>query len=111
MSNHLKAGVAGAAVAALAACLVTGCGSGSSSSTVPKSQADVTVCKILNEVLAGTANLQKLTGSVLESNAAISHQLRQDLASFVALAATAGSSAAKQAEAKAKLDCQSVTGS
>jgi hypothetical protein len=77
---------------------------------MPKTQANVSVCKILNEVLAGTANLQQLAGSVLESNASISHQLRQDLASFAALAATAGASAAQQAEAKAKLDCQSVTG-
>jgi hypothetical protein len=105
----------GLAVAVLAACLLTACsGSGSgtgSRSSIPDTPANVAVCKVLEQVLAGTARLQQLAASVIETNAPISHGLRQDLAQYAVSAATAGANAARRAEAKAKQDCRAITGS
>jgi hypothetical protein len=105
----------GLAVAAVAACLLTAC-SGSASTTgsessIPRTPANVAVCKVLEEVLAGTARVQQLAISVLETNAPISHGLRHDLAQYAVSAASAGARAAQRAEAKAKQDCRAITGS
>jgi hypothetical protein len=101
------------AAAALAACLLTACsGSGTGSgSSFPRTPANITVCKVLEQVLAGAARVQQLAVSVLETNAPISDGLRKDLAQYAVSAASAGASAAQRAEAKAKQDCQSITGS
>ena len=48
-----------------------------------------------------------LAGLVFESNAPVSHQLRQDIASYAGLAAT-HASGALQAAAKAEGDCASI---
>jgi hypothetical protein len=98
-----KTGVIGAAllIGVLAAC-------GGGSSGLPRTQANVTVCKILAAYLAGTKSVQQLAGSVLETNAPISHQLRQDVAQFAVTMASAGADAAQQARNQAKHDCQSI---
>lgn len=101
----------GVAAVALAGCLLAGCGGGgSSSSSLPKTTANVAVCNALAQVLAGKVNVHWLSGHVLDSNLPASHRLLKDLASYAALAATAGASAAKQLQDKAKQDCQSVNG-
>lgn len=94
------------ALAALAVCSVAGCGG----SGLPKTAANVAVCKMLTHTLAGKAPVQQLAGMVLESSAPVSQKLRQDVASYAALAATEGAAAAQAAAAQAKQDCQSVDG-
>ncbi len=98
-----------AVAAAFAACLVTACGS--SGSNYPHTPANVAVCKVLEQVLAGAVSAQQLAASVLESNASVSHGLRQDLAQYAILVVSGGASAARRAEAKAKQDCQPIIGS
>jgi hypothetical protein len=49
-----------------------------------------------------------LVGAVLESNALITHRLRQDIGSYISLTASGGGSAAGQAEAQAKQDCAAI---
>lgn len=98
---------AAAAGALLVICGLAACGGNSG---LPRTQANSAVCKTLADYLAGKTSVQELAGSVLETNAPISHQLRQDVAQFAATMATAGASAAQQYENQAKQDCQSITG-
>jgi hypothetical protein len=100
---QVKTGVIGAA---LLICVLAACGG--SSSGLPRTQANVTVCKTLAGYLAGTKTVQQLAGSVLETNAPVSHQLRQDVAQFAVTMASAGASAAQLAENQAKQDCQGI---
>jgi len=102
----LAACTALAVSAALGACS----SSPGSNPNLPRSAANVAVCNVFQAFLAGTASVQSLAGSVLESNAPISHQLRQDVAQFATTAATAGTAAAQQAEATVKQDCAAVDG-
>ena len=90
----------------MACCLTTACGS--SAPSLPKSTANVAACKAFDQVVNG-ANMAQLTGLVLESDAPITHQLRQDLGNYIALATTGGTAAAEQAAAKAKQDCSSLS--
>lgn len=106
MANHLKAGVVGGA---LVACLLAGCG-GSTSSSLPKSQANVAVCKTLNQVQAGSVKLQQLVISLFE-NSQVSKPLRSEITRFATVAATSGVKAAARAESKAFRDCRSITSS
>lgn len=103
----VKAGAA--AAAAVAACLLTACGGAASS--IPNTPANVSVCKVLDKVLAGKATAEQLVASVLETHATISHKLRQDLGQYATEVAGLGSGAATKAEATAKQDCGSVLGS
>ncbi|MGO8961366.1 MAG: hypothetical protein ACLQFR_28960 [Streptosporangiaceae bacterium] len=97
-----------AAGVAIATCFLAGCGGASSG--LPRTPANITVCKALADTLAGKQSVQQLAGAVLETNAPISHQLRQDVAQYAVTAASSGASAAQQAEAQAKQDCQGITG-
>jgi hypothetical protein len=98
--------VRAAAGALLVVCGLAACGN----SGLPRTPANSAVCKTLAAYLAGQTSVQELTGSVLETNAPISHQLRQDVAQFAVTMATAGASAAQQYENQAKQDCKSITG-
>ena len=85
------------AAAVLAGLVLAGCGGHS----LPKTPANVAVCRVLGTVLAGKSPMIDLTGATLMSNAAISHQLRQDIATYIAMAAQ-NMSGADQAASKAK---------
>jgi hypothetical protein len=96
-----------AAGALLVVCGLSGCGGNSG---LPQTPANRAVCKTLAAYLAGKTSVQELAASVVETNAPISHQLRQDVAQFAVTMASAGASAAQQYESQARQDCQSVTG-
>jgi hypothetical protein len=52
--------------------------------------------------------MPQLAGAVFESNAPITHRLRQDIGSYISLTASGGGSAAQQAQAQAKQDCAAI---
>jgi hypothetical protein len=83
--------------------LLTGCGGKS----LPRTQANLAVCRVLEKVLANKAPMIDLTGATIETNAPITHQLRQDIATYIAMA-TQDMSGADQAAAKAEGDCKSI---
>ena len=89
--------------AVLTALAVGGCGGHS----LPKTQANVDVCRIYVKVRTHKAPMLDLTGATFESNAPISHRLRQDLANYIALTVQNMEGAA-QAASKADADCASV---
>jgi hypothetical protein len=95
--------------AVLACCLVAACGSSAPGSpSVPKSAANVAVCKELKQVAAGQVSRQQLTGMIFESNAAITQRLRQDIGNYVAQLAQDAVGSAQQYLAKAQQDCGSA---
>lgn len=91
------------AAVVLIAVVVAGCGGHS----LPKTPANVDVCRIYVKVRTHEAPMLDLTGATIESNAPISHQLRQDLANYIALTLQNMDGAA-QAASKADADCASV---
>jgi hypothetical protein len=92
-----------AAASALSAIAVAGCGGHS----LPRTPANVDVCRVYVQVRIHKAPLSELTGATLGTNAAISHQLRQDLLNYIALTFQNMSGAA-QAMSKADADCASI---
>jgi hypothetical protein len=58
-------------------------------------------------VLANKAPMIDLSGATFESNAPVTHQLRQDIATYIAMAAQ-HMSGTDQAAAKADADCKSI---
>ena len=91
------------AAAAAAMLVIAGCGGPS----LPKTPANVAVCRIYVKVRTHQAPLLDLTGATLESNAPITHQLRQDLANYIAMTFQ-NMPGADQAASKADADCQSI---
>jgi len=79
-----------------------------SSPGLPRTAANIAVCKQLAQTLAGRASIQQLAGMVLESNAPVSPQLRKDVASYAVFAVTQGTSAPTQAQAQAQSDCAKI---
>lgn len=75
---------------------------------IPRTAANVAVCKVFRDTLAGRAAMPQLAGAVFESNAPITHRLRQDIGSYISLTASGGGSAAQQAQAQAKQDCAAI---
>lgn len=94
-----------AGVAVLAGIALAGCGA----KPLPRTQANLSVCRVLDRVLADQAPMIDLTGATLESNAPITHQLRQDIATYIGFAVQ-HMSGADQAAAKAEADCKSIGG-
>jgi len=94
------------AVAVLGALLATGalagCGNG-----MPRTSANVALCTTLARVLESNSDIHQLAGLAFESRPPVSHQLRQDIAKYVMLAAR-GSSAAHHAAAGAEIDCAAI---
>ena len=86
---------------ALAAC-------GHGGSGIPQTAANVAVCKVFRDALAGRAAMPQLAGAVFETNAPISHRLPQDIGNYITLTASGGGGAAQQAEAQAKQDCSGI---
>jgi hypothetical protein len=99
----MSAKVFAAAAAVLSVLVVAGCGGHS----LPNTKANLDVCRIYVKVRTHQAPLIDLTGATLESNAPISHQLRQDLANYIALTFQNMTGAA-QAASKADADCSSI---
>ena len=95
-----------ATAAALSGLSVAACARGGPD--IPRTAANVAVCTVLRDTLAGRAAMPQLAGAVFESNAPITHRLRQDIGSYISLAASGGGSAAQQAEAQAKQDCSGI---
>jgi hypothetical protein len=97
------------AIAVLAGMLacggLAGCGGGVSG--VPRTSANEAICRTLARVLERKGDVHLLAGLAFESNAPVSHQLRQDIAGYVARAAT-HAGGALQAAAKAEADCASI---
>ena len=91
-------------VVMVGAALLVGCGGGG----LPHTSANVAICTTLARVLESKADIHLLAGLAFESNAPVSHQLRQDIAGYVARAAT-HASGALQAAAKAEADCASIS--
>lgn len=75
---------------------------------IPRTAANVAVCKIFRDLLAGRAAVPQLAGAVFESNAPITLQLRHDIGNYISLTASGGGSAAQQAQAQAEQDCAAV---
>jgi hypothetical protein len=97
-------------LAAIAAVLfglsVAGCAHGRPE--IPRTAANVAVCKVFRAALAGRTALPLLAGAVFESNAPITQRLRHDIGSYLTLTASGGGSAAQQAEAQAEQDCAAI---
>ena len=108
MNRRILRVAVGFAVGLLAAGGLAACGGGSSGATFPKTSANVTVCDALAEALSGQSSISALAGAVLESNAPVSQQLRQDIGNYITLAASGVGTEMKQAEAKARQDCASL---
>ncbi len=90
--------------AALACGGLSGCGGGGG---LPHTSANVAICAALARVLESKADVHLLAGLAFESNAPVSRQLRQDIASYAARAVT-HASGTLQAAAKAEADCASI---
>lgn len=88
--------------ALLAAGALAGCGG-----AMPRTSANVAICTALARVLESKTDVHLLAGLAFESRAPVSRQLRQDIASYVAVAAR-GDSDARQAAARAEIDCVSI---
>jgi hypothetical protein len=86
------------------AALLAGCGGGG----LPRTSANVAICTMLARVLERKVDVHLLAGLAFESSAPVSHQLRQDIASYVALAA-ANASGGQQAATRAESDCASIS--
>jgi hypothetical protein len=97
-----RSAVAGLA-ALIAGSVLAGCGGG-----VPRTSANVAICGTLARILESKADVHLLAGLAFESNAPVSGQLRQDIASYVALAAQ-GDGDAHRAAARAEIDCASIS--
>jgi hypothetical protein len=102
LSVPLALAVCTLAAGALAAC------SSNSGATFPKTSANVAVCNALAQALSGQSSMAALAGAVLESNAPVSLKLRQDIGSYITLAASGVAGEMQQAEDKAKQDCASL---
>jgi hypothetical protein len=81
---------------------LAGCGNG-----MPRTSANVAICTTLARVLASKTDVHKLAGLAFESRPPVSHQLRQDIASYVMLAVR-GSSSAHHAAASAEIECAAI---
>jgi hypothetical protein len=92
-------------VAALVGFSLGGCGGHS----LPRTQANLSVCQVLEKVLTNQAPMIDLTEATLMTNAPITHQLRQDIATYIAMAVQ-NMSGAGQAADKAEADCKSIGG-
>jgi hypothetical protein len=88
--------------ALLAAGALAGCGD-----AMPRTSANVAICTALARVLESKKDVHLLAGLAFESRAPVSHQLRQDIATYVALAAH-GSNGAHRAAASAEIDCAAI---
>lgn len=98
--------IAVAVLAGLLACGgLAGCGGGGGG--LPRTSANDAICATLARVLESEADVHVLAGLAFESNAPVSHRLRQDIAGDVARAATHGSGTL-QAAARAEADCASI---
>jgi len=88
------------AVGGLAACGHTG---------LPRTPANLAICRTLAMVLEGKAIIPDLAGMTFESNAPITHRLRQDIATYIGWAADNPSGTdAHGAAVKAEADCASI---
>ena len=94
------------AVAALVAMFAAGALAGCSDG-MPRTSANVAICTALARVLDSKSDIHLLAGLAFESRAPVSHQLRQDIASYVAVAVR-GDSGARQAAARAEIDCAAI---
>jgi len=94
--------VAVTVVTVITGLVLTGCGGG-----LPRTQANLSVCRVFEKVVSNRAPMIELTGATLMTNAPISHQLRQDLATYIAMSVQ-HMPGVDQAAAKAAADCQSI---
>jgi hypothetical protein len=92
--------------AAFAAGVLTACSA--DGAILPRTAANVTACRVLAQVVAGQEPPQALVGAVIETNAPITHQLRQDLAQYGIDAAQPGDTDTGQAKAVAVQDCRAI---
>src|SRR5262245_64268419 len=96
--------IAGAVLGVLlASCVLAGCGGGG----MPRTSANVNICTALARVLESKQDIHLLAGLAFESKAPVSGELRQDIASYVALAAHRASDA-RHAAVEAEIDCASI---
>jgi hypothetical protein len=93
------------AVALLAVGGLAACGH----SGLPRTSANLAICKRLAMVLEGKAILPDLAGKTFESNAPVTHRLRQDIATYIGLAAdNPSATGTHEAAVKAEADCASI---
>jgi|SRR5215467_988553 len=101
--KRMRRRTAGVILAALLASgVLAGCGGG-----MPRTSANVNICTALARVLESKQDVHMLAGLAFESKAPVSGELRQDIASYVALAAHRASDA-RHAAVKAEIDCASI---
>jgi hypothetical protein len=75
---------------------------------MPRTSANVAICTTLARVLESKADIHLLAGLAFESRPPVSDQLRQDIASYVTLAARGSSGGAHHAAAGAEIDCAAI---
>jgi hypothetical protein len=94
------------AAAALAACLLAGCGP----RALPRSRANLQLCIFVARALDGGSSAERAILLTYESSAPVSPRLRRDVASYIARrAGTAPDAAAvRRAAARAEADCASL---
>jgi hypothetical protein len=96
--------------AALAALILLGCALAGCGTKLSRTTSNLSICGVLAKTLDGTASPQELAGPTFESDTPVSKQLREDIAQYVAAAATgAGHSArAQKAARQAESACRSI---
>ncbi|HET7018813.1 MAG TPA: hypothetical protein VFI65_33150 [Streptosporangiaceae bacterium] len=82
--------------------LVTGCGK-----SIPKTQANLTLCKVLAKVLDKQAPIMELTAATFLNNNPITRRLREEVGTYVANISGAPNLAMDGAR-KAESDCASI---
>jgi hypothetical protein len=88
--------------AVLLTSLVTGCGK-----SIPKTQANLTLCKVLAKVLDKQAPIIDLAGATFENNFPITRQLREEAGTYAANIQGDPKLALDGAQ-KAESDCASI---
>jgi hypothetical protein len=98
--------VTAATAAVLLGLALAGCAHGGPQ--IPRTVANVAVCKVFTDTVAGRTAMPQLAGAVFETNAPITRRLRQDIGSYISLSASGDASGAQQAEAQGKQDCAAI---
>ena len=99
--------------AALASLILLGCalaGCGTNGTRLSRTTSNVSICGVLARALDGTVSPQELAGPTFESATPLPRQLRDDIAEYVAAAATGAghSSRARKAAQQAESACRSI---
>jgi hypothetical protein len=97
------------AVAVSGALLIAGGAAGCGPGGLPRTSANIAICRVLARVVENKAIIADLAGLAFESNAPVSHRLRQDIGNYIASAADDPATLdTHQAAVTAEADCASI---